>query len=137
MPVIRRRDGPNTRPARKYAPGGVPAASVVRSTVDSLKRRPANLDSVRSAALPKLSWTPASDTTSCAAGVSRCGDNRNVASQGKAPAAVAAVIVATLQADVAHQTHDGPWTRYSLNRAASRQCGQAMLDPWYPLFSAR
>ena len=37
---------------------------IVRSTVDPLSRRPASLRSVRSAALPKLSWMPAKQTTS-------------------------------------------------------------------------
>jgi len=62
-----------------------PAASVVRSTVDSLKRNPAVLCSKQFAALPKLFVMPSNVVTSCAPGVNRSGDNRKITSHGQKP----------------------------------------------------
>ena len=62
-----------------------PAASLVRSTVDSETRRPASLRSTTSAASAKLSTAPAMQTSSRAPGVNAWRDSPRASSQGTVP----------------------------------------------------
>ena len=78
--------GPNDSPAANWAATRSPAASVVRSTVDSLSRSPAIFRNTRSAPSAKLPSTPAIAEISSAAGVSGCTPSRNKGSKERHPA---------------------------------------------------
>src|SRR5712691_6128388 len=78
-------DGPKLLWAVWAAANRKPAASVVRSTVDSASSSPASLGNTFSLASAKLVWTPATQATSAAPGLKAALVTPNTASHGQQP----------------------------------------------------